>query len=148
MFAPPPTATLSRAEIQARRAQLQAKRASSTGGTSISGASELQKVESNTEIPKQEKKKASRFLANINKDVEEIRETDKEEWKIKKKLSRKGKSASVGEGGSGTSLPATLLPPRPAPPSPPSLRTTGSDAGSFAESVQEGGNETICSLAN
>jgi hypothetical protein len=133
MFAPPPTATLSRAEIQARRAQLQAKRASS--GTSISSASELQKTESNTEVAKQEKKKASRFSAN-KKDVEEIRENDKEEWKFKKKLSRKGKS--IGEGGSGTSLPATLLPPPPAPPGPPSLRTTGSDAGSFAESVQEG----------
>jgi hypothetical protein len=136
MFAPPPTATLSRAEIQARRAQLQAKRASSTGGTSISSASELQRTESNPEVAKQEKKKASRFSAN-KKDVEEIRENDKEEWKFKKKLSRKGK-ASVGEGGSGTSLPATLLPPPPAPPGPPSLRTTGSDAGSFAESVQEG----------
>jgi hypothetical protein len=135
MFAPPPAATLSRAEIQARRAQLQAKRASSTGGTSIGSASDLQKTESNPEITKQEKKKASRFSAN-KKDVEEIRENDKEEWKFKKKLSRKGKS--IGEGGSGTSLPATLLPPPPAPPGPPSLRTTGSDAGSFAVSVQEG----------
>ncbi|GAB7328147.1 hypothetical protein MBLNU13_g00176t1 [Cladosporium sp. NU13] len=134
MFAPPPAATLSRAEIQARRAQLQAKRASSNGGTSISNASELQKIESSPEGAKQEKKKGSRFYGNKT-DVEEIRENDKEEWKIKKKLSRKGKSSSVGEGGSGTSLPATLLPPPPAPPGPPSLRTNGSDAGSFAESL-------------
>jgi hypothetical protein len=133
MFAPPPTATLSRAEIQARRAQLQAKRASSNGGTSISSASELQKTELNPESPKQEKKKGSRFSGN-KKDVEEIRENDKEEWKFKK-LRGKGKSASVGGGGSGTSLPATLLPPPPAPPGPPSLRTNGSDAGSFAESL-------------
>jgi len=74
--------------------------------------------------------------------VEEIRETDKETWKLKKAKiglgggggSKKGRS-SAQEGGSGISLPATLLPPPPPPP--PGLR---SEAGSsFVESVVEGG---------
>lgn len=136
MFAPPPTATLSRAEIEARRAQLRAKRASSTGGNSNSSATELQRAESNPEIAKHEKKKSGRFSAN-KKDVEEIREEDKEVWKFKKKPNKKEKSASVGKGGSGSSLPTTLLSPPPVPTGSSSLRTVGSDTGSFVESVPE-----------
>ncbi|KAM0715033.1 hypothetical protein Q7P37_009498 [Cladosporium fusiforme] len=136
MFAPPPTATLSRAEIQARRAQLQAKRASSTGGTSIGSVNELQRSDSHSPKPEEKKKKGGRF--SNKKDVEEIRETDKEAWKFKKK-STKGKGKAIGEGGSGTSLPITLLPPPPPPPGPPSLGA-GSDAGSFVDSIRESGS--------
>jgi hypothetical protein len=137
MFAPPPAATLSRAEIQAKRAELQARRASGGAGrSSISSSTDLQltKTSDSTASPQTPKaKKAGRFTSS-NGGVEEIREADKETWKFKKPKLGSKKSKSIKEGGSGISLPATLLPPPPPPPGPPSLR---SDAGSFVESIIE-----------
>ena len=139
MFAPPPAATLSRAEIQAKRAELQARRASGgTGRSSISSSTDLNLTktsDSTTSSPQTPKpKKTGRFTSSSNGGVEEIREADKETWKFKKPKLGSKKSKSIKEGGSGISLPATLLPPPPPPPGPPSLR---SDAGSLVESIIE-----------
>lgn len=138
MFAPPPAATLSRAEIQAKRAELRAKRASSTGGSSFNSTttSELQTIRTSDSQQAPKPKKAGRFSSSGNGGgVEEIREADKETWKFKKPKLGSKKSKSIKDGGSGISLPATLLPPPPPPPpGPPSLR---SDAGSFVESIVE-----------
>jgi hypothetical protein len=133
MFAPPPAATLSRAEIQAKRAELRAKRASSTGGSSFnSTTSELQLTRTADSPPAPKPKKAGRLTSSSSGGgVEEIREADKETWKFKKPKLGSKKGKSIKDGGSGISLPATLLPP---PPGPPSLR---SDAGSFVESIVE-----------
>jgi hypothetical protein len=137
MFAPPPAATLSRAEIQVKRAELRAKRASSTGGASFnSTTNELQLTRTSDSQPAPKPKKAGRFTSSSNGGgVKEIREADKETWKFKKpKLGHK-KGKSIKDGGSGISLPAKLLPPPPPPPPGPlSLR---SDAGSFVESIVE-----------
>ena len=137
MFAPPPVSTLSRAEIQAKRAELRAKRASSTGGSSFNSTNELQLTRTSDSAPAQpapKPKKSGRFTSSSGGGVEEIREADKETWKFKKPKLGSKKGKLIKDGGSGISLPATLLPPPPPPPGPPSLR---SDAGSYVESIVE-----------
>ncbi|KAK6400126.1 hypothetical protein LTR95_019349, partial [Oleoguttula sp. CCFEE 5521] len=136
MFAPPPAGHLSRAEIQARRAQLQAKRASEDGNSNKS-ATTLDRIDSQPGSPKADKKRRP-FSAN-KKDVEEIREGEAEQWKLfgrKGKWKEKGKAGSDGASITSLSPPSTLLlPPPPTPPTGSSVH--GSDGGSVME-VKEG----------
>lgn len=137
MFAPPPTAALSREEIQAKRAQLQAKR-ESAGASSI--GSNLQRTDSQS--PKADKKSRRPFSAGKH-GVEEIREEDKERWKFKKTKSKSSITTLAGlkDGGSGSPGPASpeLMSPPPVPVSGPITPATGSfrgsDAGSLASSI-------------
>ncbi|KAK6432644.1 hypothetical protein LTR95_011186 [Oleoguttula sp. CCFEE 5521] len=132
MFAPPPAGHLSRAEIQARRAQLQAKRASEDGNSNKS-ATALERIDSQPGSPKADKKRRP-FSAN-KKDVEEIREGGAEQWKLfgrKGKGKEKGKAGSDGASITSLSLPSTsLLRPPPTPPMGSSVH--GSDGGSVIE---------------
>ncbi|OQO06208.1 hypothetical protein B0A48_08796 [Cryoendolithus antarcticus] len=132
MFAPPPAGHLSRAEIQARRARLQAQRASEDGNSNKS-ATTLERIDSQPGSPKSDKKRRP-FSAN-KKDVEEIRVGEAEQWKLfgrKGKGKEKGKTGSDGASITSLSPPSTLLlPPPPTPPMGSSVH--GSDEGSVME---------------
>lgn len=147
MFAPPPAAALSRAEIQAKRAQLQAKR-ESAGASSIGSANDLQRTDSQN--LKAEKKQRRPFSAGKH-GVEEIREEDKERWKFKKTKSKSSISSAItalagSSGGSPGPASPELMSPPPVPVSGPITPAggsfKGSDAGSLVSSTttrEEGG---------